>query len=92
MLIRWTNKALIDAERLYLFLAQYDPDGADKFAFSLRSAPDRLLTVPRFGERVEGHNVREVRKLSVGRYVIHYELRGEAILILRIWHSREVRR
>ena len=92
MQVLWTAKALIDTERLYLFLAQYDRDAALSLAARLDAAPAKLIAHPRLGERVEGHVAKEVRKLSMGRYVMHYEIAGDKILILRLWHAREDRR
>ncbi|WP_245398320.1 MULTISPECIES: type II toxin-antitoxin system RelE/ParE family toxin [unclassified Serratia (in: enterobacteria)] len=34
---------------------------------------------------------REVRRLNIGNYEIHYELRVNALYILRVWHTRENR-
>lgn len=60
-------------------------------ARTLTSAPNRLIIFPRVGQRVESFASKEVRKLSINDYVMHYEIVGEDILILRIWHSREDR-
>jgi plasmid stabilization system protein ParE len=90
--VQWTDKALIDTERLYHFLAQYDRDAALSMAARLDAAPAKLIAHPRLGERVEAYATKEVRKLSVGRYVMHYEIVGDRILILRLWHAREERR
>jgi plasmid stabilization system protein ParE len=90
--VQWTAKALIDTERLYQFLDQYDRDAANTLVARCDAAPNKLLAHPRLGERVEGHVTKEVRKLSIGRYVMHYEIVGDRILILRLWHAREERR
>jgi plasmid stabilization system protein ParE len=74
------------------FLAQYDRDAAIELAMRLDTVPAKLADHPRIGERVGSYVVKEVRKLSVGRYVMHYEIVGDQILILRVWHSREARR
>ena len=92
MQVEWTASGLIDTERLYLFLAQYDRDAALALAARLDDAPAKLIAHPRLGERVECYAAKEVRKLSIGRYVMHYEIAGEKILILRLWHTREERR
>ncbi len=92
MQVQWTEKALIDTERLYFFLAQHDRDAALGLAARLNDAPAKLIAHPRLGERVEGYVAKEVRKLSIGRYVMHYEIVGDKILILRLWHAREERR
>lgn len=92
MQVQWTRRAVIDSDRLCDFLAQYDRDAAIKLAIHLDATLAKLADHPRFGERVESYVVKEVRKLSVGRYVMHYEVVDDQILILRVWHSREERR
>lgn len=57
----------------------------------LNDAPKILLHAPRMGERVEEYEPREVRKFFVGSYEMRYELKGEEILIVRLWHTREDR-
>lgn len=92
MQVQWTASALLDTERLCLFLAQHDRDEANALAARLDDAPAKLITHPRLGERVESYPTKEVRKLTLGRYVMHYEIAGDRILILRLWHAREERR
>jgi len=57
----------------------------------LIDAPDRLLDHPRLGERAPRYLDREVRRLLVGDYVMHYEITQETISIIRVWHMREDR-
>lgn len=92
MQVEWTKKAVIDTERVCLFLALHDRQAATNLATRLDSAPDKLIAHPRLGERVDSFVVKEVRKLSIGHYVMHYEILGDKILILRIWNAREERR
>ena len=92
MQVQWTQNALIDTERLYLFLAQFDRDAALSLVARLDAAPAKLVAHPRLGERVDAYEAKEVRKLSIGRYVMHYEIVGDRIIILRLWHAREERR
>ena len=37
------------------------------------------------------HEPREVRRIIVGAYEMHYELIGETIYIVRVWRGREFR-
>jgi plasmid stabilization system protein ParE len=92
MQVQWTRRALLVVERVCLFLALYDRRTAISLATRLENAAARLLAHPRLGERVNSYAVKEVRKLSLGHYVMHYEIVGDDILILRVWHAREERR
>ena len=91
MIVRWTNRASRDVGRLGGFLAPVAPVTAAKVAQTLISSPNKLIDFPRIGQRAEGYSTREVRRLIVSHYVMHYEIIGNEIVILRIWHSREDR-
>lgn len=91
MRLRWTARSLSDLARLDEFLQQVNPQAAAEAMQSLVEAPERLLTYPRVGERVERYGNREVRRLLVVRYEIHYEILDELTAILRVWHTREHR-
>lgn len=58
---------------------------------ALTKAPSTLLTNPRIGEQLFQFDPHEVRRILVGRYEMRYEIQGETIYILRIWHTREDR-
>jgi len=91
MKIRWTGKAHSDLARLSEFLAAVNTEAAARTTSRLARAPERLIEMPRVGERLEEFAPREVRRLVVGAYEIHYEVVDQEILIVRIWHTRESR-
>ncbi|HVV93667.1 MAG TPA: type II toxin-antitoxin system RelE/ParE family toxin [Hyphomicrobiales bacterium] len=91
MTSEWSDLALADLDRLYAFLAAVNPGAADRIVQALAVAPRRLLDYPRLGERLEQFEAREVRRIFVGNYEMRYEIVGETITILRIWHARERR-
>jgi len=89
--VRWTSKAVADLGRLHDFLAPLDPRAAADVRRALKAVPRRLLEHPRIGERLEQYEPREVRRLLIGRYELHYEIEGDALYLLRLWHTREDR-
>ena len=91
MRIRWASKAIADVVRLYEFLAAVNPAAAARAVRPLTTAPLRLAVHPRLGERLEQFEPREVRRILVGDYEMRYEVREDAILIVRVWHTRERR-
>ena len=91
MKLRWTNRALSDVERLEAFLAPVAPEAAQRVRQRLLRAPERLLDFPRIGAPLTDYRPREVRRLLVGDYDLRYELAGDMITILEIWHHREDR-
>lgn len=92
MKVRWTGKARTDLERLYDFLALVNPGAAVQAIQALVAAPARLLENPRLGERLDEFAPREVRRIFVGNYEFRYEIHEANIYVLRIWHTRELRR
>jgi plasmid stabilization system protein ParE len=89
--IQWTSKALSDLVRLHEFLAHVNGPAAARVVQSLAAAPDRLRDQPRIGERLEEFDPREVRRILVGRYELRYEVLEPAVVVLRLWHTREDR-
>lgn len=89
--LQWSRKAVSDLARLNDFLADVNPRAAAQVIQSLVAAPRRLQVHPRLGERLEVFRPREVRRILVGHYEMRYEIAGETIHILRIWHTREAR-
>jgi len=91
MKIEWTTKALMDLARLYDFLAPVNQAAAARLVQHLTQAPNKLLTNPRIGEKLDEFLPREVRRLLIGTYEIRYEIGNNTIYLLRIWHTRETR-
>ncbi|HME23852.1 MAG TPA: type II toxin-antitoxin system RelE/ParE family toxin [Acetobacteraceae bacterium] len=92
MRIHWTAEARSDLVRLFEFLAPVNRQAAAQAVQSLRAAPARLLRDnPRLGPRLDDFAPREVRRLFVGDYELRYEIRGNTIIVVRLWHMRENR-
>ena len=91
MELKWTSKALADLTRLYEFLAPVNKPAAARSVQTLVKAPAILRTNPRLGEQVTHFEPREVRRMQVGQYEMHYEIQEQTIYVLRLWHAREER-
>jgi plasmid stabilization system protein ParE len=92
MRVLWTGEARSDLVRLYEFLAPLDRRAAAHVVRSLRATPSRLLRDnPRLGPRLFEFAPREVRRLFVDDYECRYEIQGDVIIIVRLWHTREDR-
>ena len=91
IVIKWSDKSLLDLERLYTFLASVNKSAAAQVIQSLTKAPNNLLVTPRIGERLPEFEPREIRRLFVGKYELRYEIKQSSIYILRIWHTKENR-
>ncbi|MBC3378296.1 type II toxin-antitoxin system RelE/ParE family toxin [Serratia fonticola] len=91
MRFEWTVPARDDVVRLYDFLAEKNQPAAARVVQALVGAPGNLLLNPRSGEAVAGYEPREVRRAVIGSYEMHYELKDDLLIVLRIWHQREDR-
>ena len=91
MELKWTSKGLSDLVRLHDVLAPVNPAAAARVVQSRTAGPSGLRVNPRIGERLEEFDPREVRRILVGNCEMRYELQGDFIYILRIWHTRENR-
>ena len=89
--LQWTSAAQADLARLYNFLAAVNQPAAARVAQTLAAAPINLLATPRLGNRLDQFRPREVRRVIVGDYEMRYEIRGDVIFVLRLWHGREDR-
>ncbi len=91
MEIKWTHRAISDLSRRHEFLASVNPQAAAQTVQSLTKAPTRIIHQPRIGERLDEFTTREVRRFLIGHYEMRYDLTGNTLYVLRIWHTREHR-
>lgn len=93
MKLVWLPEARDDIRRLFDFLVDKDPDAALRMLHRVRAGAATLLEFPRSGKRMDEDTER--RELfvpfGVGAYVLRYRIRGEFVVIIRVWHSRELR-
>ena len=84
--------AVLELAGWYEFLAPKNRRAAARAVQSLRAAPVRLLRHnPRLGMRLDDFAPREVRRLFADDYELRYEIQGDAIIIVRLWHTKEDR-
>ena len=89
MQVNWTAKSVSDVHRLYQFLALLNNQAARAVVHSLEQAAALLAEHPRIGHNVAAYAPKEVRELTVGDYVMRYQIKREQVYILRVWHGRE---
>ena len=87
----WSGKASSDLLRLSEFLMPASPLAASRAIVEIIKAPERLLAAPRAGAIVEKSARRQVRRILVKAYEIRYEVVGDEITVLRVFHEREDR-
>ena len=91
MALRWTTSARADLVRLHEFLDPVNPRAAALAVRHIVAGAKRIPARPRLGQRLRQFAGREVRRLLIGDYEIRYELAGQDVFLLRIFHSREDR-
>jgi plasmid stabilization system protein ParE len=91
MRLVWSPQSQTDLARLHSFLAPKSRPAATAVLRGLRAGARRLLDHPRIGQRLDGIPQREVHRIMLGDYELRYEIRTDAIVVLRIWHTRENR-
>ena len=90
MRLQFSKAALDDLVRLREFIADHNLVVAQRVSKRMRGAINNLVDAPRIGRPVEDMPG-EIRELIFGRYVVRYEVRGNVLSILRVWHGRENR-
>ncbi len=93
MRLRWLPEAWLDIQRLFEFLVDKDPEAAARAMETMTAGADRLSHMPEMGWPMSDDTQRRELFLpfAAGSYVLRYRLDGEAVVIIRVWHSRERR-
>jgi plasmid stabilization system protein ParE len=91
----FTVLARQDLNRLRDFIAEHNPDAAQRAAARIKAAStliSRFLTMGRV-VRAPANSTLDVRELPVAfganGYLIRYQILRNEVRVLRIWHSRE---
>lgn len=90
--LRWTPGAVNDLARLRAFIGDKNPSAARRAALRILQAAAVLRDQPELGRAVEDEDFRDlVAPFGGGAYVLRYRVDPDAIVIARVWHSREER-
>ena len=90
MKLIFSRAAVHDLVRLRDFIAQHNPEAAQRIAHRLRGAIQGLVDTPQIGRPVVDMPG-DIRELIFGKYVVRYEVKQQYLYILRIWHGKEDR-
>ena len=83
---RVSEAAKSDLDEIWFYIAQDNPDAADKFIRALVSRFPTLASMPDLGRKREELAAR-LRSLPVGRYVIFYRPMENGVEIARVLHG-----
>jgi toxin ParE1/3/4 len=81
-----SDAARSDLGEIWFYIAQDDPDAADKFIRAVVSRFPRLAEMPQLGRRRE-ELLPRLRSFPVGRYVIFYRPLEKGVEIARVLHG-----
>jgi plasmid stabilization system protein ParE len=90
--LRWTPEAVEDLIRLREFIGDKNPSAAARAARRIREAAAVLREQPELGLVADGEEFRDlVAPFGGGAYVLRYRIDEDAVVVVRVWHSREER-
>lgn len=90
MKLLYTPEVITDLRRLREFIAEKNPEAAQKIGPQLVSDILRLEAFPYLGRKVQrAPNPEMVRDLSAGAYIVRYLILDNEIHVLRVWLKRE---
>ncbi|MDQ3187511.1 MAG: type II toxin-antitoxin system RelE/ParE family toxin [Pseudomonadota bacterium] len=88
MRVRWLRKALTNLDEEAAYIAADDPKAARVVVARIFAAVEILLDQPGLGRPGRVPGTRELVVLGT-RYIVPYRVKGDAIEILRVFHSSQ---
>lgn len=93
MKISYTPEAIEDLSRLRDFIAIKNPLASQRIANELLVGIEKLKVFPKMGIGVsKAPDPEIIRDLFIGQYTVRYLLMSAEIIILRLWHDKEIER
>ena len=81
----WTEKASSDIEAIVRYIARRDPSAAARIGLGIYDRAQILLQHPEAGTILDELREGGWRKLIFQRWKVVYTIRGDAIIIGRVW-------
>jgi plasmid stabilization system protein ParE len=89
MKLQFSESVVQDLIRLREFIAENNPQAAERVSLRLRQSIGKLVLYLDIGRSVP--DCENVRELIAGNYVVRYLREEDTIFVLRIWHGKEFR-
>ena len=91
MNLRFSPEAVDDLVRLRNFIEEKNPVAAQRIARDLLLGMEKLKVFPEIGLKVDrAFEPQRIRDLFIERYTVRYLVGEGEIVILRLWHSKEL--
>ena len=81
-----SDRATSDLDEIWLYIAQDNPDAADKFIGELASRFPKLASMPQMG-RLREELSPGLRSFPIGRHIIFYRPNKDGVEIVRVLHG-----
>jgi len=93
MRILWLPQARQDVARLHSFLVGKSRKAGSRAARLILKGANRLAEQPLLGRPMDDDTQRREFVIPAGgsAYVLRYRIDGDAVVVIRVWHSRENR-
>lgn len=88
MRVVWTRIARRDANAIFEYLVERNPQAAEAIATALLSAVEKLADHPRLGRPGRVDDTREL-VITHYPYIVIYTLKGQRVTILRVRHTAQ---
>jgi toxin ParE1/3/4 len=83
---RVSARAGADLDEIWLYIAQNNPDAADKLIAELASRFPKLASMPLMG-RLREELSSGLRSFTVGKYIVFYRRNKDGVDIVRVLHG-----
>jgi toxin ParE1/3/4 len=94
-MIQFAPEAVADLARVREFLDVINPEAAKRAVLTIFAALERVERFPELGRSTADESIRQiVIPFGAAGYVARYTIvpQDGRVLVLRVWHGREVRR
>ena len=91
MRIRWTNPARRTLAEHITFIAQDNPDAAQRVRDAIIAAVESLANHPHRGRQGQRAGTRELVIPKFPTYIVVYRVTETEVRITRVWHGRQSR-
>jgi toxin ParE1/3/4 len=91
MKVRYTPESIEDLIRLREFIEIKNPVAAHRIATELLAGIEKLKLFPKIGVQVlRAPRPESMRDLFIGNYTARYLITNDEVVILRLWHAKEI--
>ncbi len=91
MKINFSHESIGDLQQLREFVEVKNPIAAQRIASELLAGIEKLKIFPKIGLPVQRAQDPEIiRDLFIGDYTVRYLISNDTIIVLRLWHGKEI--